>query len=129
MDEMVSARILGLGHQLPERVVTNHDLTRLMDTSEEWIEQRTGIRERRFIEAGASGADLGALAAREAAEAARLPRERVVATAEAAGHIAAAGIPIALADAVAAGRVGKGDLVCGVAFGAGMSWGGGLLRL
>src|SRR5207247_30517 len=68
-------------------------------------------------------------AAREPAEAARRPRERVVATAEAAGHIAAAGIPIALADAVAAGRVGKGDLVCGVAFGAGMSWGGGLLRL
>ena len=72
---------------------------------------------------------LDARVAREAAEAARLPRERVVATAEAAGHIAAAGIPIALADAVAAGRVGKGDLVCGLAFGAGMSWGGGLLRL
>src|SRR5207249_11885465 len=71
----------------------------------------------------------GARVAREAAEAARLPRGRVVATAEAAGHIAAAGIPIALADAVAAGRVGKGDLVCGLAFGAGMSWGGGLLRL
>jgi len=72
---------------------------------------------------------LDARVAREAAEAARLPRERVVATAEAAGHIAAAGIPIALADALAAGRVGKGDLVCGLAFGAGMSWGGGLLRL
>jgi len=72
---------------------------------------------------------LDARVAREAAEAASLPRERVVATAEAAGHIAAAGIPIALADAVAAGRVGKGDLVCCAAFGAGMSWGGVLLRL
>ena len=67
--------------------------------------------------------------AREAADAACLPRERVVATAEAAGHIAAAGIPIALADALAAGRVGKGDLVCCAAFGAGMSWGAALLQL
>ena len=55
--------------------------------------------------------------------------DRIVATAEAAGHVAAAGIPIALADALAAGRVGKGDLVCCAAFGAGMSWGGVLLRL
>ena len=66
MDETVNSRILGLGHQLPERVVTNQDLTRLMDTSEEWIEQRTGIRERRFISADMGGADLGERAAREA---------------------------------------------------------------
>jgi 3-oxoacyl-[acyl-carrier-protein] synthase-3 len=67
--------------------------------------------------------------ARRAAAAARLPAERVVATAEAAGHIAAAGIPIALADAVAAGRVGAGDVVCAAAFGAGMAWGATVLRL
>ena len=66
MDETVNSRILGLGHHLPERVVTNQDLTRLMDTSEEWIEQRTGIRERRFISADMGGADLGERAAREA---------------------------------------------------------------
>src|SRR5207244_10960815 len=81
MDEMVNSRILGLGHRLPERVVTNHDLTRLMDTSEEWIEQRTGIRERRFIEAGTSGADLGVRAAREALRSAGIAagdRDRVI---------------------------------------------------
>ena len=72
---------------------------------------------------------LDARVAHAAAEDARLPRERIVATAEGAGHIAAAGIPIALADALAAGRVQRGDLVCCVAFGAGMSWGGALLRL
>jgi 3-oxoacyl-[acyl-carrier-protein] synthase-3 len=55
--------------------------------------------------------------------------DRVVATAEAAGHIAGAGIPIALADALAAGRVGRGDLVCCAAFGAGMSWAGAVIRL
>ena len=67
--------------------------------------------------------------ARAAGERAELPAERVVATAEAAGHIAAAGIPIALAEARASGRVRRGDLVCCAAFGAGMSWGAAVLRL
>ncbi len=59
-------RILGLGRYLPPRTVTNADLTRLMDTSEEWIEQRTGILERRFVDQGLGSADLGLLAARDA---------------------------------------------------------------
>src|SRR5437867_12969305 len=75
MDETVNARILGLGHHLPERVVSNRDLTRLMDTSEEWIEQRTGIRARRFVSADTGGADLGACAAREALTAAGIAAE------------------------------------------------------
>jgi 3-oxoacyl-[acyl-carrier-protein] synthase-3 len=54
---------------------------------------------------------------------------RIVAPAESFGHVSGAGIPIALAEAIADGRVGRGDLVCCVAFGAGMSWGGALLRL
>jgi len=75
MDETVNSRILGLGHHLPERVVTNHDLTELMDTSEEWIEQRTGIRERRFIRGETSGAELGERAAREALRSAGIAAE------------------------------------------------------
>jgi 3-oxoacyl-[acyl-carrier-protein] synthase-3 len=67
--------------------------------------------------------------ARRAADRAGLPPTRVIATAEAAGHVAAGGIPIALTDARAAGRVGPGDVVCCAAFGAGMSWGAVLLRL
>ena len=67
--------------------------------------------------------------ARAAADRAGFPGSRVVATAEAAGHVGAAGIPIALADARASGRVGSGDLVCCAAFGAGMSWAGAVLRL
>ncbi len=66
----VNARILGIGRHLPERVVTNEDLTRLMDTSDEWIQQRTGIRERRFIETSTGPADLAAHASREALAAA-----------------------------------------------------------
>lgn len=54
---------------------------------------------------------------------------RVLATADAAGHIAAAGLPIALTEAVRQGRVGRGDCVCLSAFGAGISWGSAVLRL
>ncbi len=67
--------------------------------------------------------------ARRAARAAGVPDERIVATAEAAGHMAAAGIPIALADAVTSGRVGRGDVVCAAAFGGGMAWGAAVVRL
>jgi 3-oxoacyl-[acyl-carrier-protein] synthase-3 len=67
--------------------------------------------------------------ARRAASAAGLPAERVITTADAAGHIGAAGLPLALADAVASGRVGTGDLVCAAAFGAGIAWGAAVVRL
>ena len=67
--------------------------------------------------------------ARRAADRLGAPAERVVATAEIAGHVAAGGIPIALADALDAGRVGRGDVVCCAAFGAGMSWGSVVVRL
>jgi 3-oxoacyl-[acyl-carrier-protein] synthase-3 len=67
--------------------------------------------------------------ARRAGRALRAGDDRVVAPAEVAGHVAAAGVPIALADAIAAGRVGRGDVVCLSAFGAGMSWGSVVVRL
>jgi 3-oxoacyl-[acyl-carrier-protein] synthase-3 len=68
----VRSLILGTGHYVPDRVVTNKDLEKLMATSDEWIRQRTGIAERRFAENGTGPADLGFEAARRALEAARL---------------------------------------------------------
>ena len=44
-----TAKIVGLGSYLPERVVTNSDLETLVDTSDEWITTRTGIKERRVV--------------------------------------------------------------------------------
>ncbi len=64
------ARISGTGMCVPERVVTNHDLMQLMDTTDEWIQQRSGIRERRYIAPGQQPADLAAAAGRAAIEAA-----------------------------------------------------------
>lgn len=46
---MKNSRIVGLGHYVPENVVTNDDLAKVIDTSNEWIIERTGIEERRFI--------------------------------------------------------------------------------
>ena len=69
---MANSRIVGLGRHLPDNVVTNADLTRVMETSEEWIQQRTGIRERRYVDGDIGAADLGAIAAREALERAGL---------------------------------------------------------
>ncbi len=45
---MFRSKIAGIGHYVPEQVVTNNDLTRYMDTNDEWIQERTGIKERRY---------------------------------------------------------------------------------
>lgn len=47
---MKKSVIKGVGHYVPDRIVTNHDLEKLMDTSDEWIQERTGIKERRFFD-------------------------------------------------------------------------------
>ncbi len=60
------ARIASLGHYLPSRVVTNDDLAALMNTSDEWIRERTGIQERRFVDDDMGCTDLGVEAARQA---------------------------------------------------------------
>ncbi len=48
----------GTGFYVPDRIVTNEELTHLMDTTEEWIVERTGIRERRWVSEGMSGAEM-----------------------------------------------------------------------
>src|SRR5258705_7034859 len=60
------SRILGVGMAVPNRVVTNDDLAKLMETSNEWIVERTGIEQRRWVEPGEGGAELGARASKEA---------------------------------------------------------------
>jgi 3-oxoacyl-[acyl-carrier-protein] synthase-3 len=60
------SRILGLGAYVPPRVVTNHDLAKVMETSHEWIVERTGIEERRWVDPGEGGAEMAAKASKEA---------------------------------------------------------------
>src|SRR5688572_28362633 len=63
---MIRTVIEGVGHYVPPRVVTNDDLAKLINTSDEWIAQRTGIRERRYAEDGVGAADLALPAAQAA---------------------------------------------------------------
>lgn len=65
---MRNSRILGIGRHVTDHVVTNDDMTRFMDTSDEWIQQRTGIRERHYSDGNTGASDLGVVAAREALE-------------------------------------------------------------
>ena len=68
-DGSMRSTILGSGHYVPTRVVTNDDLAKVMNTSDEWIQQRSGIKERRYVEGGGIGSsDLALPAARMALE-------------------------------------------------------------
>ncbi|MBL6447998.1 ketoacyl-ACP synthase III [Fulvivirga sp. 29W222] len=72
------SKIAGVGHYVPERVVTNDDLSKLMDTNNEWIIERTGIKERRFIDPKTDTvANMSAKAAHMALERANLKVEDI----------------------------------------------------
>ena len=68
MSEVRNIRIAGTGMYVPPRRVTNQDLEKLMDTSDEWIRKRSGIETRYHAEEDVSTSELGVLAAREAIE-------------------------------------------------------------
>ncbi|MFW5762442.1 MAG: beta-ketoacyl-ACP synthase III [Cyclobacteriaceae bacterium] len=75
---MKKAIITGVGHYVPEKVVTNQDLAGMMDTSDEWIVERTGIKERRFFDPDKDTvANMSAKAARMALERAKVDVKEV----------------------------------------------------
>ncbi len=71
------ALITGTGHFVPPKVVTNFDLEKKMDTSDEWIRQRSGIVERRHVEPGVGSSDLAYEAALRAIEAAKIDKSEI----------------------------------------------------
>jgi len=74
---MLRAKITGTGSYVPETVLTNADLERMVDTTDEWIMERTGIRERRIAAANQGTSDLAAEAARRALDAAGLAASEI----------------------------------------------------
>ncbi|GAB3533202.1 ketoacyl-ACP synthase III [Pontibacter brevis] len=75
---MRNSKIAGVGHYVPENVVTNKDLEKVIDTSDEWIRERTGIVERRYFQEGIdTTANMGAEAARRALKNAGVEAEKV----------------------------------------------------
>jgi 3-oxoacyl-[acyl-carrier-protein] synthase III len=69
--------IVGLGSAIPQKVMTNADLEKIVDTTDEWITSRTGIRERRIADDDVATSDLGAEAALKALKAANMTPEEV----------------------------------------------------
>jgi len=69
--------ILGTGSCLPDRVVTNEDMAKIVDTNDEWIRSRTGIRERRIVDENTASSDLAVVAAQRALEDAGISAEDI----------------------------------------------------
>ena len=73
----MAAGIIGWGHYLPPKVLTNKDLEKMVDTSDEWITTRTGIKERRIAPSDMAVSDMAARAAQEALKKAKLNAEDI----------------------------------------------------
>ena len=76
---MYNSRIIGLGKYLPDNIITNDDLSKLMDTNDEWITERTGIKERRWVKSnsGDTTASMGVKAAKLAIERAGIDKDEI----------------------------------------------------
>ena len=76
-NKFIPLKITGIGYSVPEAVVTNEDLTKLYDTSDEWIYSRTGIKERRVVSGNETALDLGFDAAKKAIKKAGISVEEI----------------------------------------------------
>jgi 3-oxoacyl-[acyl-carrier-protein] synthase-3 len=74
---LIKSRIISTGSYLPEKVLTNFDLEKVVDTSDEWITERTGIKERRIADEGQAASDLAYEASRVALERAGLKADAI----------------------------------------------------
>ena len=109
------ARISALGVHVPERVLTNEEISQFLDTSDEWILTRTGIRERRIARVDEAASDLGEVAARRCLESVDLdPLELdlVVVTTISPDHMMPATASI-VADKIGATKAGAFDVQAG----------------
>lgn len=109
---MTRSVIKGTGHYVPPRVVTNHDLEKLMDTSDEWIRQRSGIVTRRYAEAGVGTSDLAVEAARRAIESAGIDAAEIefIITATLSPDHYFPGIGVLVQDKLGLGNIGALDV-------------------
>ncbi len=73
----LKARIIGTGSYVPEKVLTNHDFEKMVETTDEWIVSRTGMKERRIARADEYTSDMGLEAAKRALEAAGISAEEL----------------------------------------------------
>jgi 3-oxoacyl-[acyl-carrier-protein] synthase-3 len=104
-----TAKIVGLGAYLPERVLSNHDLEEIVETTDEWITSRTGIRERRMVAEGEALVDLVERAGRAAMEDAGVAPEEIDLLILATATVEQ---PIPASSAIVQPRLGLANAVC-----------------
>ena len=75
--EKIYVGISGIGSYVPEKLITNEDLSKIVDTSNEWIVERTGIQERRIVDESIATSDIASIAAKRALEDAKLKAEDI----------------------------------------------------
>ena len=56
---MYKSKIIGMGYSVPENIISNNDLSKIMDTSDDWIQSRSGIKERRWATNDVSNSEIG----------------------------------------------------------------------
>lgn len=76
-NKLIPLRIAGVGYSVPETIITNEDLTKLYDTSDEWIYTRTGIKERRVVAGEENAIDLGYKAALNAIKNSKIDKNKI----------------------------------------------------
>lgn len=101
---MTGLQLVSMGRALPERIVTNDDMARLVETSDEWIASRTGIRSRRFAGEGENNLSLASAAAREAIDRAGIDPDEIAVC------IVATFTPDTFTPSVACGVAGRAGL-------------------
>ena len=74
---MTGIKILATGAKTPSKVVSNDDLAKIVETSDEWISQRTGMSERHYVSGNENHTELAEMAARQAIERANIPKEKI----------------------------------------------------
>ncbi len=77
MPRRIAAKITAVGGYVPPRIMTNAELEKLVDTNDEWIRERTGIRERHVVDAGVATSDLATAAARQVLAARSVPASEI----------------------------------------------------
>jgi 3-oxoacyl-[acyl-carrier-protein] synthase III len=77
MSRRIAAKITAVGGYVPPRVMTNAELEKLVDTNDQWIQERTGIRERHVVDQGVATSDLAAAAAKQVLAARNIPASEI----------------------------------------------------
>ena len=74
---MIYSKIIGVGNYLPKKILTNDDLSNIVDTSDSWIFSRTGIKQRHIADDGEYTSDLAIMAAKDALNNAQISSKKI----------------------------------------------------